>query len=155
MKEVTEEGGSASGVQFEPTTDIKSTGQEKKVILQFRNREDGFQPGLSGLPTLAVPVLRRPQQGAEPVQLSKPDTLLSPWCENCVPVPDSHFGSSFRVFRDATGKCWKCFMPLTCDHAIVIHGAMHSCRVRSREIHEAEALNREVQVSASYHGGRP
>ena len=152
MQSIRKEGGMASGVQIEPTTDIKSPGQEKKVILQFRHRKDGNQPGVSGLSSLAIPVLGNPQPAAEPVQPSPVHHVLSPWCDNCVPVRSAELGSSFRIFKDSIGNCWKCFMPLTCDHAIVMHGIMHSCRVRSREIHEIEAINREVQISASYRG---
>ena len=154
MQSPVKEGGSASGVQIEPTTYIKSSGQEKKVILQFRHREDGDQPGMPRLSTLEVPVFGRPQPAAEPVQQTAAHHVLSPWCEHCEPAFPRDPGTSFRIFKDSTGKCWKCFMPLTCDHAIVSNGTMHSCRVRSRELHEIEAMNREAQISASYQGGR-
>jgi hypothetical protein len=152
MQGITKEAGMASGVQIEPTADSRSAGQEKKVIVQFRHRENRDQSRVPGLSALAVPMLGSPQPAAEPVQQTGAHPVLSPWCEHCVSVRSAELGSSFRIFKDSIGKCWRCFMPLTCDHAVVMHGIMHSCRVRSREIHEIEAINREAQISASYHG---
>jgi len=61
---------------------------------------------------------------------------IAPFCDYSEPATRADLGTSFRVFEDIAGKCWKCFRPMTCDHAIVIFGKMHSCRVRTHDIYQ-------------------
>ena len=126
------------GVQVGPTDITKSTGKEKKVSGTFRHEKDDDIAGVPGLCPLSVPVLGGHVRAGDPGQ-ARDGTVLSPFCEHCQPVTIAELATSFRIFKDAIGQCWRCFMPLTCDHAIVIDGTMQSCRVRSREIHAIQA----------------
>jgi len=65
---------------------------------------------------------------------------VTPFCEHVEPAVPAEIGTSFRVFEDIAGQCWRCFRPMTCDHAIVIFGKMHSCRFRTHEIYREMKL---------------
>lgn len=59
---------------------------------------------------------------------------LSLFCDNCRSVMSNEPGDD-KTFFDSLGYRWRCYNPLHCDHAIVLHGVMHSCRVRTSDIH--------------------
>ena len=61
---------------------------------------------------------------------------VAQFCEYVEPATPADLGTSFRVFEDINGSCWKCFRPMTCDHAIVIFGKLHSCRLRTAAIYQ-------------------
>lgn len=129
-----------SAPQSEPTKETEGRAASqllydvKKVSANFRNKEDEHQPGLPGLSTLPGGMLGSQVRTTDTGQADNVELLIS-FCEHAVPVKPEELRTSFRIFKDAIGQCWRCFMPLTCDHAIVIDGTMQSCRVRSREIH--------------------
>ena len=41
-------------------------------------------------------------------------------------------------FMDRLGLHWVCLRPLTCEHAIVMDGRIHSCLIRSKQIKDLE-----------------
>jgi hypothetical protein len=45
----------------------------------------------------------------------------------------------FHIFIDRTGIAWRCPHPWHCDHAIIMNGCIHSCKVRTAELNEMEA----------------
>ncbi len=125
------------------TTEVMLSGSEKKIS-PFRYGKAGSQPSMQVLPSVSERMPRCQAEVKEPVQLSGPDLLLVPVCDHSEQVEPGEFGKSFRVFKDRLGKCWKCFMPMTCDHAIVMNGAIHSCRLRTHQISELESARSEV-----------
>lgn len=110
----------------------------KKSSANFRNKEDEHQPGLPGLSTLPGGMLGSQVRTTDARQADNVELLIS-FCEHAVPVKPEELRNSFRIFTDSIGQSWKCFMPLTCDHAVVINGTIISCRVRSREIQAIQA----------------
>ena len=137
MQSVTTKEGLAPGVQIGSTADTKSTGEVKKVILQFRHGEDRHKSGMRRLCIVEESMPGCQEPAAEPVQPVN-DPMLLPFCDNVESVTVDQLGTSFRIFRDRVGKCWRCLIPMSCPHAIVMDGGIHSCRVRSREINEMQ-----------------
>lgn len=71
-------------------------------------------------------------------QLSRKNKNVSPFCDDCRQVEPTCQFTSFRQFVDRQGFMWFCFKPLTCPHAIVLNGAIASCRVRTAQLNQAE-----------------
>ena len=141
MQSIREDGGLTRQQQTDPivstdTTDL--TQKEKKVIIQFRHGKDRHPSGMRRLSIVEEPVPRCQEPAAEPVQPVN-DPVLVPFCKHVESVTTDQLGTSFRIFSDRIGMCWKCLTPLTCPHAIVMEGAIYSCRVRSREINEIQS----------------
>lgn len=140
MQSIREEGGEIGRRQPDPIVSnpiSELTQKEKKVILQFRHGEDRHKSGMRRLSIVEERMPGCQEPAAEQVQ-SVNDPMLVPFCDNVESVPADQLGTSFRIFKDRSGKCWRCLIPLTCDHAIVMEGGIHSCRVRSREINEIQ-----------------
>jgi hypothetical protein len=61
-----------------------------------------------------------------------PENIIVPrFCNHVLQIKIDSPHVSFAEFIDRDNLRWHCFSPLTCDHAIVIGGAMVSCRVRT------------------------
>jgi hypothetical protein len=71
-------------------------------------------------------------------ELKSEQKNISPFCKDCKPVHPGELSTSFRVFIDRLGYTWLCAKPLTCDYAIILGGAIASCRVRTVQLNEAE-----------------
>jgi hypothetical protein len=71
-------------------------------------------------------------------QLSQENKKVSPFCRDCKPIAPGLLSTSFRIFTDRVGLTWLCEKPLTCDYAIVLNGAIASCRVRTVQLNAAE-----------------
>ena len=141
MQSVTEEGGAIGRRQPDPIVSNpvhELVQKEKKVILQFRHGKVVHPSCVPGVRIVEEPMPRCQKPSAQPVQPAGDDLLLTSICDRCEPATPDQFGTSFRVFKDRIGKCWRCLMPLTCSHAIVMHGAIHSCRVRTSQINDLE-----------------
>lgn len=141
MQSVNEEEGLTRQQQTDPivsTDTTDSTQKEKKVIIRFRAGKDRHPSGMRRLSVVEETMPGSQEPAAEPVQLAN-DPVLIPFCDHVQPVSPSEIGTSFRIFSDRIGMCWKCLTPLTCPHAIVMEGAIYSCRVRSSEINEIQS----------------
>jgi len=65
-------------------------------------------------------------------QYSFRDKIISPrFCDNVIQITKDSPHVSFSEFLDKENLRWHCFNPMNCDHAILIGGAMVSCRVRT------------------------
>lgn len=60
------------------------------------------------------------------------------FCERCRPVQVSDRGIDYHVFIDRIGRGWYCAMPYQCDHAIILDGSIHSCRILTSILNSAE-----------------
>ena len=70
---------------------------------------------------------------------STPDIKIVPrFCIDVIQIAKDSPHVSFSEFIDRAGFRWHCFQPMTCDHAIVMHGAMISCRLRTAMLNESE-----------------
>lgn len=141
MQSVNEEGGLTRQQQTDPivsTDTTDSTQKEKKVIIRFRAGKDRHPSGMRRLSVVEETMPGSQEPAAEPVQLAN-DPVLVPFCKHVESVTTDQLGTSFRIFSDRIGMCWKCLTPLTCPHAIVMEGAIYSCRVRSSEINEIQS----------------
>jgi hypothetical protein len=72
-------------------------------------------------------------------QLSQENKNISPFCKDCKPINPTLLPTSFRIFIYRAGFTWLCSKPMTCEHSIVLGGAIASCRVRTAQLNEAEA----------------
>jgi hypothetical protein len=70
------------------------------------------------------------------IELSRKNKNVSPFCDNCRPGDIQY--ASIREFTDRRGDIWHCFKPFTCEHAIILGGAIASCRVRTAQLNLAE-----------------
>jgi len=136
METITEEG-LAPGVQIGSTVIPESTQKEKKVILQFRHGKDRHPSGMRRLSIVEERMPGCEEPAAEPIQPVN-DPMLLPFCKHVESVTADQLGTTFRIFKDRIGMCWRCLIPLSCPHAVVMEGGIHSCRVRSREINEIQ-----------------
>lgn len=71
-------------------------------------------------------------------QLSLENKNVSSFCEDCKSVSPGELPTSYRIFIDRQGLAWLCSRPLTCQHSIVLNGAIASCRVRTAQLNLAE-----------------
>ena len=71
------------------------------------------------------------------IELSRKTKNVSPFCKDCRPGDIQY--TSIREFTDRHGFTWHCFKPFSCEHAIILHGAIASCRVRTAALNEQEA----------------
>lgn len=141
MQSVNEEEGLTRQQQTDPivsTDTTDSTQKEKKVIIRFRAGKDRHPSGMRRLSVVEETMPGSQEPAAEPVQPVN-DPMLVPFCDHVESVPIDQLHTSFRIFKDRIGRCWKCLIPLTCPHAVVMEGVIHSCRVRSREINEIQS----------------
>lgn len=75
---------------------------------------------------------------------------ISPFCLTSKPVHPGELPSSFRVFVDRRGFAWLCEKPLTCDHAIILNGAIASCRVRTTQLNIEEHDDPDTERSLGF-----
>ena len=66
---------------------------------------------------------------------------VSSFCDQCTPydcmtIYPAGFHNS--TFIDRKGLIWICSAWKTCDHSIIMHDKIHSCRVRSAQIKDDE-----------------
>jgi hypothetical protein len=71
------------------------------------------------------------------IELSRKSKNVSPFCKDC--RTDDIQYASIREFTDRHGYVWHCFKAFTCEHAIILDGAIASCRVRTAELNAEEA----------------
>lgn len=86
----------------------------------------------------ALQVCRGKEGTDAKTELKSEQKNVSPFCLTSKPVHIGELPNSFRVFVDRRGFAWLCEKPLTCDHAIILNGAIASCRVRTAQLNEAE-----------------
>jgi hypothetical protein len=82
----------------------------------------------------ASPVVRRKEGASAGIELSQKTKNVSPFCDDCRPGDIQY--ASIRDFTDREGFVWHCFKPFTCEHAIILDGAIASCRVRTAALNE-------------------
>jgi hypothetical protein len=135
-----EESGSATPCSDPAVSTVEQplSGKVKKVS-PFRYGETRSQPCLSILSPILTLVPGGKDQVTQQDIKTSDDNLRVSFCEHAVPVEPEELSTSFRIFKDKLGQCWKCYMMLTCDHAVVIHGVICSCRVRTKEIQAMQA----------------
>ncbi|MFA5378392.1 MAG: hypothetical protein WC455_21740 [Dehalococcoidia bacterium] len=74
------------------------------------------------------------------VSIYKPKKVSMPlrfctWCRPADPLEKNH---DFHVFIDRKGRGWRCAIPYQCDHAIILDGSIHSCRILTSILNSEE-----------------
>lgn len=86
----------------------------------------------------ALQVCRGKEGTDAKTELKSEQKNISPFCQDCRSVNPGQMSTSFRIFIDRAGFTWLCSKPLTCPHAIVLNGAIASCRVRTSQLNAAD-----------------
>lgn len=86
----------------------------------------------------ASPVCSGKEGASAKTQLSPENKNVSPFCQDCRSVAPGLLTTSFRTFTDRQGFTWLCEKPLTCDYAIILGGAIASCKVRTSQLNKQE-----------------
>jgi len=73
----------------------------------------------------------KPETGKELLTLDK--KRFCTWCHPADPLEKGH---DFHVFVDWDGNGWRCAIPYQCDHAIIMDGAIYSCRFLTLQLNE-------------------
>lgn len=60
------------------------------------------------------------------------------FCTRCRPVDPLEKNHDYHVFVDRIGRGWRCAIPYQCDHAIILDGSIHSCRILTSILNSAE-----------------